>query len=205
MAQLRITNGFEKMTDLEFLGKVRFILEEMATNPKFPTPDPALATVTALGNEFEQAISKAEAGGSYDRLVRDSKKEELIDTMHNLGDYVLFTAKGSRLIAESSGFTVAKTPSPRPPIEKPTGIVLSDGPNAGEMLLVFKKVQRAKSYLYQVSLDPNDETKWVSAYGTIRKHLFTGLQSGKKYYIRVVALGTNNQVVYSEVFARVAQ
>lgn len=206
MAQLRITNGFEKMTDLDFLGKVRFIVAEMlGASSNFPTPDPTLASVTGLANAFEQAINNAEAGGSYDKSVRDSKKQELIDTMHNLGDYVLFTAKGDRLIAESSGFTIAKTPSSQPPIEKPVGIELSDGQNAGEMQLVFKSVKGAKSYMYQLTPDAADETKWVTSYGTIRKNLFTGLESGKKYYVRVVALGTNNQVVYSDVFARVAQ
>lgn len=205
MAQLRITNGFEGMADLDFLAKVRFILQQMTGNANFPTPDPTLAIVTTLADEFEQAINVAEAGGSFDKSVRDSKKEELIETMHNLGAYVLFTAKGYRLIAESSGFTVAKDPTPQPPIEKPDGLSLTDGANAGELWLLFKKVLGAKSYIYQISTDPTDESKWVTHYGTIRKNLFTGLESGQKYYVRVVALGTNSQVVYSAVVSRVAQ
>jgi len=205
MAQLKITNGFASMTDLDFLGKVRYILAEMTGNVNFSTPDPTLASVTTLANEFEQAINNADAGGSYDKSVRDSKKEELIDTMHNLGAYVLFTAKGDRLVAESSGFTIAKDPAPKPPIEKPNGLNLTDGVNAGELLLLFKKVSGARSYMYQISLDPSDELKWVTMHGTIRKNLFTGLESGKKYYVRVVALGTNSQVVYSDVVSRVAQ
>lgn len=205
MAQLRITNGFAGMTDLDFLGKVRYILAEMTGNANFPTPDPTLASVTTLANEFEQAINDADAGGPYDKSVRDSKKEELIDTMHNLGNYVLFIAKGDRLIAESSGFTIAKDPTPQPPIEKPDGLSLIDGVNAGELLLLFKRVLGARSYLYQISLDPSDETKWVTMHGTIRKNLFTGLESGKKYYVRVIAVGTNSQVVYSDVVSRVSQ
>jgi hypothetical protein len=120
-------------------------------------------------------------------------------------DGIRFTAKGNRLIAESSGFTIAKDKTPQPPIEKPVGIELFDGPNAGEMWLVFLKVMGAKSYMYQVSLDPLDETKWTTVCGTTRKNLFTGLESGKKYYVRVVALGINKQVVYSDVFSRMVQ
>jgi hypothetical protein len=63
----------------------------------------------------------------------------------------------------------------------------------------------AKSYMYQVSLDPLDETKWTTVCGTTRKNLFTGLESGKKYYVPVVALGINKQVVYSDVFSRMVQ
>jgi len=205
MAQLRITNGFEGMTDLDFLGKVRFILQQMTGNSNFPTPDPTLASVTALANEFEQAINDAEAGGSYDKSVKDGKKEELVDTMHNLSNYVLFTAKGDRLIAESSGFTIAKDPSPQPPIGKPEGLILTDGANAGELWLSFNRVSGTRSYMSQISLDPADETKWITSHGTIRKNLFTGLESGKKYYVRVVALGTNSQIVYSDVVSRVTQ
>lgn len=205
MVQVKIINGFERMTDLDFLGKVRYILTQMTGNANFPTPDPTLASITTLADEFEADINAAEAGGSYEKLVRDSKKEELIEAMHNLGNYVLFTAKGDRLIAESSGFTIAKDPAPHPPIEKPTGIELFDGPNLGQMLLRFKRVKGARSYGYQISLDPLDETKWVTTYGTTSKYLFTGLEGGKKYYIRVVALGNKNQVIYSDVFTRVAQ
>jgi hypothetical protein len=205
MAHIKITNGFAEMTDLDFLGKVRLVVTAMTGNSNFTTPDPALASVTTLANEFEQAINDAEAGGSYQRLVRDSKKQELIDTMHNLSNYVLYVSKGDRLIAESSGFTISKDPTPRPPIDKATGLVLTDGANAGEIKLLFTKVQGAKSYMYQISIDPVDETKWVTTYGTIRKAFFKGLESGKKYYVRVVALGTKGQVVYSDAVWRVAQ
>jgi hypothetical protein len=206
MAQLKITNGFNGMADLDFLGKVRFIVGQMMANgANFPTPDPSLASVTTLANEFEQTIQDAEAGGTFDKSVRDSKKAELIATMYNLGDYVLFQSKQDRLKAESSGFSVARDPSPKPPIEKPVGLSLTDGVNAGEIWLLFKSVANARSYMYQISLDPEDETKWVSQHGTIRKNLFTGLESGKRYYVRVVAFGTNGQVVYSDVVSRIAQ
>lgn len=206
MIQLKITNGFTEMSDLDFLGKVRYIIAEMTANiANFPTPDPALATVSTLAGDFEVAINNAEAGGSYDKSIRDAKKLELIDTMHCLGNYVLFVAKQDRLVAESSGFSIAKEKAPLPPIEKATGLELFDGQNAGELLLLFKKVKGAKSYLYQITLDPADETKWVTAYGTVRKKLFTGLQSKEKYYVRVIALGTNGQVVYSDAVSRVAQ
>lgn len=205
MSQLRITNGFAEMTDLDLLAKVRLILSQMTGNSNFPTPDPTLASVATLADEFQQAISDAEAGGSFDKSVRDGKKAELVDTMHNLSNYVLFTAKGNRLIADSSGFTIAKDPAPLPPIEKPSGLQLSDGQNSGEILLMFNKVQGSKTYIYQISLDPLDETKWVATYGTLRKNLFTGLESGKRYYVRVVALGTKGQVVYGDPVSRIAQ
>ncbi|MGN6399129.1 MAG: hypothetical protein ACTHMD_01670 [Flavisolibacter sp.] len=206
MAVIRIVNGWEKLTPLNLVGESRYIISQMSGNVNFPTTDPTLATMTTLTNDLETAITDADAGGSYDRDLRDEKAQELIDALHQLGDYVVFTAKGNRLIAQSSGFTLAKTPSPNPPIEKPTGLQLFDGVNAGELLLRFLKVKGARGYMYQIAEGPFSETmQWTTAHGTIRQNLFTGLTSGKQYWVRVVALGIDGQVVYSDAVARIAQ
>lgn len=193
------------MTPPELVAEVRFVILKMTNNSNFSTPNPSLATITTLVNDYEQAAGEAEDGGSFDKSERDSKAKELIAAMHTLSAYVLMTANGSALIVESAGLKLAKNPSPLPPIEKPTGLTLFDGINAGELLLKFTKVKGSKSYMYQISLDPLDDTKWVTYYGTIRQNLFTGLESGKKYYARVVAIGTDSQVVYSDVVSRIAQ
>jgi hypothetical protein len=206
MPQLRIINGFEKMTDVDFLAKTRLVVSEMTGNTNFATPTPALASITTLADAFETAIAVAEAGGSYDKSVRDNKKGELIDAMHNLSSYVLFTAAGDSLVAESSGFDLAKPASPQGPLAKPEGLLLSDGINSGELFLVFDKVRGARSYIYQIALDPlSENTQWTTAHGTVRKNLFTGLESGKKYWVRVAAVGINGQVVYSDPVARIVQ
>ena len=205
MAVLRIVNGWNLMTPPELVAEVRFVILKMTNNSNFSTPNPSLAIITTLVNDYEQAAGEAEDGGSFDKSERDSKAKELIAAMHTLSAYVLMTANGSALIVESAGLKLAKNPSPLPPIEKPTGLTLFDGINAGELLLKFTKVKGSKSYMYQISLDPLDDTKWVTYYGTVRQNLFTGLESGKKYYVRVVAIGTDSQVVYSDVVSRIAQ
>lgn len=137
--------------------------------------------------------------------MRDSKRLEVVQAIHALSIYVLGVANGDPLVVQSAGFTVVQSPSPLPPIEKATGLQLFDGMNLGEILLKFTKVQGSKAYMYQITTDPTDESKWVTMHGTVRQNLFTGLESGRKYYVRVVALGTNGQVVYSDVVSRVAQ
>lgn len=190
---------------MELLGSTRFIISQMTANVNFSSPTPTLGDMTTLANDLDVCIQKAEAGGPNERNLRDDKAAELIDALHQLGDYVVFTAKGDRTVAESSGFPLAKDPSPQPPIEKPQGLQLFDGVNAGELLLRFTKVKGSRAYMYQVSLDPADESKWVTVHGTIRQNLFTGLESGKRYYIRVAAIGTEGQVVYSDVVSRIVQ
>ena len=115
-------------------------------------------------------------------------------------------AKNDRLVVQSSGFTIARPRSTPLPLEKPTGLILTDGANAGEIELVFKRLKNARTYMYQIAEgELTKSTNWTSSTGTIRKAKFINLKSGKRYWVRVVAIGTNNQMVYSDAVSRIAQ
>jgi hypothetical protein len=126
--------------------------------------------------------------------------------LHSLGTYVLFTANGDELVAQSSGYSIAKTPAPAPQISKPENLQLADGVNKGELEFSFNKVAGARSYIYQYAADPvTNDTVWNTQTGTHRKTTFSGLESQKKYWCRVVALGINGQAVTSDAVARIVQ
>lgn len=113
---------------------------------------------------------------------------------------------GDRALAVSSGFSIAKSPSPAPAITKAENQKLTDGLNAGELMLTFKKVQGARSYMYQSCPDPfTPESTWSNNMGTLRKFKFSGLQSGKRYWCRVAAVASGGQTVYSDPLSRIVQ
>lgn len=206
MPLLRITNGFDKLSDANLETRAGAILSAMTANVSFPTPSPTLVVVQTATTDFAIALAKAKTGSEYDKAFKNSKREELITLLHSLGNYVLFTANGDELIAKSSGYGIAKTPAPAPEVTPATNQKLEDGQNAGELKYSFDKVPGAKSYMYQYTPDPITESSvWQSVPGTIRKALFTGLQSGKKYWCRVFTVGTGGQGVYSEPVSRVVQ
>jgi len=41
--------------------------------------------------------------------------------------------------------------------------------------------------------------------GTQRRYLFSGLESGKRYWVRVAAIGIEGQTVYSDPLSRLVQ
>src|SRR5687768_5225354 len=106
MAILRITNGFDGLTDAALAAKARFILSEMTGNANFPTPGPSIAAVNTGIDDLDAASAAAESGGTYEKAVRADKKETLISLLHNLSSYVLYTAAGDRLVAQSSGYSI---------------------------------------------------------------------------------------------------
>lgn len=48
-------------------------------------------------------------------------------------------------------------------------------------------------------------SKWEMSTNTVNKKLYTGLESGKEYNIRVAAVGIKEQRIYSDVVSRIVQ
>jgi hypothetical protein len=118
---------------------------------------------------------------------------------------VLFCAKGNRVIALSSGFSLSKQPEPTPPLSKPENLRVEAGINPGELDIRVANVKNAISYMHQVSTDPTlAEASWKSVTSSTSQALIVNLQPGTKYYCRVGAIGSKKQLVYSDVVSRVA-
>ncbi len=206
MIQLRITNGFERLSDASLEARAISIVAALTDNPAFTSSSPTLTAMHTAISNYSNALAKATGGSPYDKAFKNQKRLELIDLLHSLGNYVLFVANGNELVAKSSGFTIAKGPSPAPELVAATNQKLEDGANAGELRFSFNRVPGAKSYMYQHTADPLTENSvWQSKVGTVRKVSFTGLESGKKFWCRVMAIGTNGQGVYSEPVSRIVQ
>lgn len=206
MNVLRITNGFDKLSDAALEVRTNSILSSVAGNEFFPEPVPDLETIQTTITNFSNALAKAKNGSLYEKAFKNQKREELIEVMHSLGTYVLFTADGDTLVAKSSGFSIAKEPAPAPEVAAATNQKLEDGPNMGDLRYSFDKVPGARSYVYQYTPDPlTGNSTWQSQVGTVRKVNFSNLESGKKYWCRVMAIGINGQGVYSEPVSRIVQ
>jgi len=206
MIQLRITNGFDRLRDGDLIVRGTTILDAMSGNANFPTPTPTMAELTQGIDEFSEAVSAAEEGGIYEKAFKNEKREALITLLHRLGNYVLFTSNGDRLKALSSQFTIAREPEPAPPITKPELFNVIEGMNPGELNVKFKRVKGARSYLVQYAQEPvTDATNWLQHVCTVSKCTLMQLASGKQYRLRVVAVGINSQMAYSDPVSKWVQ
>ncbi len=204
MRNFKITNGFADMTDTDLRKKTDYIISQMEDNPAFPAPSPTLQEITATLDAFIAAVLAAINGDriavAYKHVVRGT----LVRQLHLLGNYVLFVAAGDEIKAMTSGFTISKVPQATAAISVPDKLVLSNGPNRGE-LLRFRRVVGARAYMYQITPFPvTAESKWDSSLSTVCKMKFTGLERGREYACRVAAIGVKQQVMYSDVVSRIA-
>ena len=62
------------------------------------------------------------------------------------------------------------------------------------------------AYVYEYATEPPGATTvWVREESTIRDYTFNGLQSDKRYWFRVLAIGRRSQKAYSPVVSRSIQ
>jgi hypothetical protein len=132
-------------------------------------------------------------------------RETLGSLLLQLSNSVMTTANGDKAMLISSNFDLAKEGS-NTPIDKPASIELMDGKNAGELVVKVPAVKGAKGYTPQFTSDPlTASSEWTQVMTTTSKYTFTNLNSAKKYWVRVAAVGPYNQVVYSDAISRVVQ
>jgi len=205
MKVLTITNGFSRMSDENLTVKASQIQAAMTGNAYFPDAVTILADLANAIAAFNAALDASRDGDRLKAAIKKQKKEELVDVLHLLADYVLFKSEGDNVKALSSGFTIGKTASPREPITKPENLRLEQGENIGELVLKINRVKGAVSYLHQYATDAMlAQNSWKSIPSSRTTCLIAELQPGTKYHCRVAALGTRDQLIYSDIISRIA-
>ncbi|MDP4282956.1 MAG: hypothetical protein Q8891_00915 [Bacteroidota bacterium] len=130
---LKILNGFIRMSDPNLETKSNKILISMTENSCFPAPVPTVADMGVLIANFTTALSERKDGDRLKIAIKNQVREALVDALHLWSAYVLFQSAGDKVKAISSGFSIGKTPSPQPPIQKPENFRVEIGSNPGEL------------------------------------------------------------------------
>lgn len=204
MKKLKISNGFSQMADLLLLSKASHIHSSLTGNPNFASPIPTLAAFAALIKAFGDALKDCKDGDRLKVAIKKQKREELIAALHKLADFVLFKSNGDRVVALTSGFSIAKVPAPSPPLSKPEGFVIKPGPNKGQLIAKVNHVKRGIGHSFDYATDAMlAQGVWHSILSSKTTCIISNLQSGVNYHCRVVVLGVKDQVVYSETVSRI--
>ena len=201
----KITTGFDILTDSAFETKAGSIYTAMNGNVNFPTPTPAMPEINGAVQAFSAALIAAQSRDKNAVAVKTEVRILLTNALTQLASYVTMTANGDRTRLISSDFDLARE-GDSTPITKPDNIQLSDGLNSGELIVKVNSVKGAKSYLHQYTSDPlAASSEWSQVITTTSKYTFKNLTAAQKYWCRVAAVGSFNQVVYSDAVSRVVQ
>ncbi|MGH2565682.1 MAG: fibronectin type III domain-containing protein, partial [Ginsengibacter sp.] len=201
----RLTTGFDTLGDGAFQTKAESICNAMTGNSNFPVTTPPIADVSDALSSYVTAFMAAQFRDKNAVAIKNQSRETLTLLLIQLANSVMTIANGDKAMLVSSGFDLARDPATTP-ITKPETVILTDGVNAGELVLKVPSVKGARGYVPQYTMDPLTETsEWTRVVTTSSKYTFRNLVPAKKYWCRVAAVGPYNQVVFSDAVSRVVQ
>lgn len=87
----------------------------------------------------------------------------------------------------------------------PTGLTASEGDHDGTLDLHNDRAKGARSYVYEMSLDPPTATSWKHAAVSPKSSVtISGLVSGTRYWFRVAAITASGQSGWSDPATKIA-
>lgn len=206
MTKISIVKSFSKLPDAALGVKAQGIIGMLTNNPNFLAPIPPLAEINEAIVAYDAALAGMAVGGKDKTALKNEKREVLLSLLFNLGVFVEQNCQDNEVIALSSGYSLAKKPSKIGNLPKPEMVEVTDGEGEGEVEIKVSRVKGAKSYLYSYTLDPiTDHSIWQSIPSSKTKTVIKNLESVKKYWFKVAAVGTTDNLNFSEEVSRVVQ
>ncbi|MEO8066524.1 MAG: fibronectin type III domain-containing protein [Flavobacteriales bacterium] len=187
---------------------IREVVLRMTNNANFLTPRVPLADMTLMGDQLEVAIQAAIDGNRFQRNTRDNLVLEARAMLKLQADYVRSMCGGDFTKLLSSGYPMAVPPAPIVQVEIPVmRFARAAADVTGVMDVQWKTVRGAHGYEVLMSeKDPGVAANWENiGFTTKVRHSASGLESGKKYWFAVRAVGSNSiSAMSQEVFGRAA-
>jgi hypothetical protein len=200
MSKPKILVGFTRYSDSALIVKAQEIITHMTNNPRFSKPVPAIADITKNCADFEASVAIAQSGSKTDTAIKNQKREVLENALGNLGLYVQANGNNDESTLLSSGFDLKKDKSPVGTLPKPENLKIMPGNGSGTLKVSVNSIDGADSYLFEYALMPiTDNSEWVLKPSSKANISVSGLESGKQYAFKVAALGSNPDVVFSDI------
>lgn len=155
---------------------------KMRPNPIFAKPDVSFDDLKASTDLLETRNVASLNGGKEATALLHQAEEDWVNKMRLMARYVDRIADGDSAIILGAGFNLAKQPTPaaRPEFS------VEQGEKSGSVVLQRKRVDGARSYIWQQSIDGNE---WITTQTTAQASVeLTGLTPLTKYWFRVAAV-----------------
>jgi hypothetical protein len=197
-----LTLNFRKYNDSDLDQMAFYICEKLTNNEDFPDIQPLLPPVRKTAEQFQHARRDAAFGDTQKIIIKNDFKEKLISLLRELGEIISIKSNGDEWLLIRSGFEIGKPPK-KITLEKPEEFQVLPGKINGQIILQAKRVKGAKAYLYQYTRGPlTDDSTWETINSTKRKIVISNLPLGVNFFFRMAAIGSRNQVVYTDVLSR---
>lgn len=190
-----------RLTVTALLALLRNVWAKLTGNPNFTTPAVTLAALKAQGDALEAAIEAATDGSKESRILRDDAVAATQAMLRIQADYVRTICAGDAAKLITSGFEMAKTPTPVGIPNAPLIKLVRMTGEKGQVTMRWTGSRGADTYnVLMTTNDPaTDSVKWEIV-GSTTKTRFKkdGLLSLTRYWFAVRAVGSAGQSVMSD-------
>lgn len=200
----RITTEYKKREGVLVVTS-QYVIEKLENNPNFPDPPEALGKLKKAVPELNVARANARGRDKHMVAIKNNIKAVVLELLQELADYVTTVSNGNRTMMLGSGFNVSSengSGKQKPTIEK----VEVDLKVPGEATIRTKNVTNAIAFVHQYTTEPpTAQTKWYGEGTSLGRYTFKGLESEKRHWFRVVAIGYFGLRGYSPIVSMVIQ
>jgi hypothetical protein len=181
------------------------VATKMENNEDFPDPPAALAALKKILPEYQLSLANA-LGRDIEMVANKNEiKATVTNLLQELADYVTATSKGDKGKMLSSGFEVTEDTGNKGLLAKIEILEVELGP-PGQATTRVRNAKGARAYIHQYTTEPpTPKTIWYSEGCGLSRYTFKGLDSEKRHWFRVVAIGSGMQRTISPVVSRVIQ
>jgi len=181
------------------------VIAKMSGNSNFPSPPVTMVVLQAALDKLHKLMDNARQGSRQDKMLRDDQVVVVQQLLQQQANYVEGIALGDLPILESSGFAIAKLPTPLGIPNAPRNVVAIYTGKRGQIDLRFNGSRGAKFYTVLCSTDPGNTTSWTTLANTTRnRYSAIDLLSNITHYFRIVAIGAAGESVASDTVFCVA-
>ena len=203
----KIKTGFSEYLNSDLAAFVNGVITALTGNINFPLTQSMLAGLGESLDHFKTAMANAKNSDKALIGLRDTARMQLVLQLTSVAGSVTFEGGGNRDKLLSSGFELYKTRDGQPillgPIKR---FRLVDSDISGGIKAMCDGAIARRSYMYQITPDPlTSESVWQSFPATSKEYTFANLPSCKRFWCRIVAIGTKGQVSISDPLSRVTQ
>jgi hypothetical protein len=199
--------NFRGLSVRDKIAKTRQIIDSITGNPIYPSPHPPLADISAVLTAIENKANEADATTQLRKTQTTElgALEDQLDTlMTQLVSFIDSVAGGDEAKILSAGLDTRATPTTTTePPPAPSALNVTVGDRDGELDLSWDTVPGAKSYVVETSEDQPNAWKH-SGVATRSKFTLSGLESGKRYWVRVSAINSVGQSGWSDPATKIA-
>jgi hypothetical protein len=207
---IRVTNGFNKLSQAEFSQNLASIVACMTNNTAFASLQTAVTALSTEADVYDALAIKAMSRSKDAIIARDASRVKVTAMLHSIGFSVSSIANGDLEILSSSGYQYTQPAKPTPNMQRPATPKLRSGVNSGEIVCKTATQSGMKSVKYYITTDAaalaaTSSAAWNVESSNKIKYTFSNLIPGQRYYIKVGMVGVREQEVTSEAVSYIAQ